>query len=189
MPAIGDTFLPCTEYVVLPTGAEANGRPTLAGDLAGAVDRASGFILLGDARTPEGWPDLPMARLLSTLDWEDSGGTVGLAHRATSSFAGDGYVEILKGEGREPLGLAGRSLRRLARYSAARSYLALLQALLGEVCGGGAALTFLLVGHKGRLGRRDLPLEVSKVCHLVQHLGDSVGVLLERNQKRYFAAD
>jgi len=80
-------------------------------------------------------------------------------------------VEVLNGGGREPLGLAGRSLRRLERYSTRKRGVSLVlsDATTGPFVVVRQVLTFLLVRHEGWLRRRDLPFEFSKTCYFMQH--------------------
>jgi hypothetical protein len=96
-------------------GSETRGRPRPVRDLAEEVEGAGDFARWCDVWTSEGWPDPLIGRWPSESNLEDSVGNVELDRGSRSCLVGDGYVELLNGGGREPQGLAGRSLRRLER--------------------------------------------------------------------------
>lgn len=125
---------------------------------------------------------------LSTSELKDFAGNVALDRGERLSLAGDGYVEVLNGGGREPLGLAGRSLRRLERYSTRKRGVSLVlsDATTGPFVVVRQVLTFLLVRHEGWLRRRDLPFEFSKTCHFMQHFEGNVRINGRLDQKNGF---
>lgn len=96
-------------------GSKTKGRPRPVRGLGGEAGGTGDFAPLRDTWTSEAWPDWLVSKWPSGPDLKGPSGTVEFARGRRSSLAGDGYVDVLNGGGREPLGLAGRSLRRLER--------------------------------------------------------------------------